>query len=79
MDALTNWMIIRFTPYQTASLSKGMFSQKLRFKLSLKQKGYSAAFKYAPPNNSDDLCLLFCLYPRDTLPAHPFLLLGLLH
>ena len=35
MDALKKCMIIRFTPDQTTTLSKWMFSQKLLFKSSL--------------------------------------------
>ena len=33
----------------------------------LETKWFSAAFKFIPPNNSDDLCLLFCLYPSSML------------
>ena len=39
----------------------------------------SAAFKYVPPTNSDDLSLLFCLYPslhRLTAITHMIITFG---
>ena len=44
-------------PYQT----KWMFFQNLFYKTSLLQNSW--CFQICPPNHSDDICLLFCLYP----------------
>ena len=62
MDVLEKWIIIQFTPYQPTTLPKGMFSQKLLFKSSLLLNG-QCGIQVRPQPNSDDLCLLFCLYP----------------
>ena len=51
MDALKKGVIIQFIRYQTTTLPKWMFSQKRCDKSSLLI------------NYSDNLCLLFCLYP----------------
>ena len=58
MDALKKMLIT--TPNQHPSSQSGMFSQKLFFKSSLLP---NEAFKFVPPSSSDDLCLLFCIYP----------------
>ena len=58
-----------FTPYQTTTLPKWMFSHKLLFKTSLLLIG-QCAIQVSPPNNSDDLCLLFCIYPSSMAKAH---------
>ena len=50
------------TPYQTPTHPKWMFSQKLLFKSSFLLNGY-CGIQVCPPNNSDDICLLFCIYP----------------
>ena len=60
MDALKKWMIIRFTPRQTITLSRWMSFHKLFFISSLLLNG-QCSIQVHPPNNSDDLCLLFCL------------------
>ena len=66
MDALNKWMIIRFTPYQTTTLPKWMFSQKLLFKSSFLLNS-QCRIQVRPPLNSDDLWLLFCLNPSPML------------
>ena len=58
MDALITWMFIRFTPYQTTTLPKWMFKQKLLFKSSLLLNCW-CGIQVCPPNNINDLCLLF--------------------
>ena len=59
-------MIIRFTPYQTTTRPK--MSQKLLFKSYLLLNGQcDSQVLVRSPNNSDDLCLLFCLYPSSTV------------
>ena len=62
MDALNKGMIIRFTPYQTTTLPKWMFSQKLLFKSSLLLNS-KCCIQVSSPNSCDNLCLFFCLYP----------------
>ena len=66
-------MIILFTPYQTTTLLKWMFSQKIVFTSSLLLNGKCSiqVLYIRPPNNSDDLCLLFCLYPSSMVQAIP--------
>ena len=61
MVTLKKWTIIWLTIYQTTTPPKWMFSQKLLFKSSLLQNG-KCGIQVRPPNNSDDLCLTFCLY-----------------
>ena len=63
MDALEKWMENRLnhTIPNHNPLPKWMFSQKLRFKSALLLVG-KYSIKVRPPNNSNDLCLLFCLY-----------------
>ena len=63
MDAaLEKWMIIRFTPYQTTTLPKWMFSQ-IFFQIILAAKWLVRHSSTVHPlTNSDDFCLLFCLY-----------------
>ena len=56
MDASVKWMIIWFTPYQTTTLPKWMFFQKLFFKSSMLLNGQFGIQVY--PQNR---CLLFCL------------------
>ena len=51
-------MIIWFTPYQTTTLQKWMFFQKLYFRSSLLLNG-QCGIQVGPPNSSDDLYLLF--------------------
>ena len=52
--------MICFTPYQTSTLPKWMFPQKLLFKSSLLLNG-KCSIQVRPPTNSGDLCLLFYL------------------
>ena len=62
MDALKKLLIIWFTPYPTTTLPKWMFAQKLLFKSCLLLNGYcgiQVQYTVCPPNNSNDLCLLF--------------------
>ena len=57
-------MIIRFIPHQTTTLPKWMFCQKLFFKSTLLLIGYCGIHVcMSAPTSSDDLCLLFCIYP----------------
>ena len=58
MDASEKWMIICFTVHQTTTLAKWMFFPKLLFQLSLQLNG----IQVRPPNSSNDLCFLFCLF-----------------
>ena len=66
MDALKKWMIIQFTPYQTITLTKWMFFQNFLFKSSLLLNG-QCCIQVRHQKNSDDLCLLFCLYPSSMI------------
>ena len=51
MDVLEKWIIIR---YENGCSTK-FFSSS------------NQVFKYVPPTNTEDLCLLFCLYPASTV------------
>ena len=62
MDGLKKCKIIRFSPFQTTTLPKWMFCQQILFKTFLLLNG-QCGIQVRPPNNSDNLCLLFCLYP----------------
>ena len=62
MDALEKWIIIRFTPLQTTTLPKWMFSQRLLFKSSLLLNGLRG-IQVGPQTNSDNFCLPFPIYP----------------
>ena len=55
-------IIIKFTPYQTTTLTKLMFSQKPLFKSSL-LLNCQCGIQVRALTNSDDICLPFCLYP----------------
>ena len=66
MGALKKWMIIRFTQYQITTLPKWMFSQKHLFKSSLLLNDW-CSIQGHPPNNSDDLCLRFCLHASSVM------------
>ena len=61
MDALKKWMISWFTQHQTITYPKWLFSQKLFFKSSLLLNEFCSI--QTPQTSSDDLCLLFCIYP----------------
>ena len=70
------WMIIWFTLHRTTTLPKWMFFQKLFFKSSLMLIS-QCGIHFRPPNSSDDLCFLFCLYPPSMptiLPRRPQML-----
>ena len=57
MDGSEKWMTRPsgvHTLYQTTTIPKWMFSQKLFFKSSL------LLYKFCSPTSSDDLCFLFC-------------------
>ena len=59
---MATWWNGWFTPHQTTTLPNWIFSQKPVFKSTLLQNGQSF-IQVHPPTNSDDLCLLFCIYP----------------
>ena len=61
MDASDKWIIIWLTPHQINTQRKWMFFQKPFFKSSLLLNG-QCDIQELPPNSSDDLCLLFCLF-----------------
>ena len=54
MDALEKWMIIWFTPHQSATLPKWMLFQDLFFKASLRLKG-QCVIQVRTPTSSGDL------------------------
>ena len=64
MDDLKKWMIIHFAPHQTTTLPKRMFSQiyVVQIILAATVNGL-CAIQVRLLKNSDNLCLLFCLYP----------------
>ena len=70
MDALKKGMIIRFTPYQTTTLPKRVFSQNILFKSSLLLTVVSAAFKYVPQTTATTFACssIFILLPL----CHPW-------
>ena len=57
MDALKKWMIIRFTPHQTTTLPKWMFSQKPFFKSTLLLNGYCGIQVYVPQTTAATFAL----------------------
>ena len=62
MDALKKWMISHFTPHQTTTLPKRLLFRNLFFNSTLLLNGW-CSIQVRPPSSSDDLCLLFCIYP----------------
>ena len=61
---LAEWMIIRFTPYQTTTQSKWMFFRNILFKSCLMLNGWCGIQVYVPQPTTMTFgfCLLFCLY-----------------
>ena len=57
-DALKKWMTSLFTPHQTTTFSKWLFSQNVFFISSWLVRHSSMS-----PTSSDDLCHPFCIYP----------------
>ena len=56
-------MIIRCTPYQTTTLPKGCSQKKIH-----SNHPRQSSMPAPQSNHSDDLSLLFCLYPSSSMP-----------
>ena len=60
MDAFKKWTISQFTPHQTSTLTKWLFSQKRFFKSTLLLNG-QRCIQECP------LCRPFCIYPSSVV------------